>query len=121
MKRLSVTHVGGENLVFDVADVGGLMDAVTRQDPCYPLTLEDGSLLYLNTRHIVAWSAEDVGEEIEPEAEAEPEPEAPVSESDSTDTRTVAQLKTDLEEGGVEYDSTAKKADLLKLAQDNNL
>lgn len=111
MKRLSVTPVGGQNLVFDVLDASGLMDAVSRQDPCYGLTMEDDSILYLNTRQIVAWAVEDV---------EEPEPEE-LSQSDSEDTRTVPELKAALDAANVEYDSKALKADLLELAKTNGI
>lgn len=87
MKRLILTHIGGDNIEVDVPDLGDLMSAVARQDPCFPLTLDDDSTLYLNTRHVVAWTALDVeGEEPDAESEAPAEDTPALSESDSAET-----------------------------------
>lgn len=106
MKRLSITHTGGDNLVFDVPDLGDFPSAVARQDASWPLTLDDGSTLYMNTRHVVAWTAEDVSQSDSEEPE---------------DTRTVAELKEALDKAGVEYDGKALKAELLELAKTNEV
>ena len=105
MKRLIITHVGGE-LDFTLPDIGDLPSAVSRQEASYPLAMEDNSIIYLNTRHVVAWTVEDADE----------------SESDeSEDSRTVAELKDALDTAKVEYDSKALKAELLELAKQNNV
>lgn len=80
MKRLSITHTGGDNLVFDVPDLGDFPSAVARQDASWPLTLDDGSTLYVNTRHVVAWTAEDVDEPSQSDSEPEPDLQQQVTE-----------------------------------------
>jgi HeH/LEM domain len=112
---------------------------------------EDGSLVRLNTRQLAAFAVEDgePSESDTPEEApsssaaqarelvadnealrqanadlsarvAELEAQHPGNTPDE-DTRTVAELKDALDAGGVEYDSHAKKADLLELAKTNNL
>lgn len=123
MKTLTLTLSSGSELKLKTENTDGLLDAVSRQDVAFGIRQADDTVFYLNTRNLAGWSVFDpLARAAAQEAEAGPEIEPEVSESDSTeDTRTVAELKTDLEEGGVKYEAGAKKADLLKLALDNGL
>ena len=91
MNRLIITPVGGEALTIDVPDIGDFPSAVSRQEASWPLVLEDGSTLHINTRHVFAWTVEDAEEEPVSDSETEPE-----------DTRTVDQLKAALDEAKVD-------------------
>lgn len=116
MKSLLIHTTAGVPLEVQVEDGSAalLADEVNRQNPALALITEDGSVLFLNTRHVVAWTVEDMEE---PAAE-----DPDVSPSDSAeDTRTVAELKAALDEKGIDYPSSALKADLQELAQTNNV
>lgn len=106
-----------------VADDHGLLNALSTQNPAHPLVLvEDNSVMYLNTRQVVAFTEDTYeGGYGTPRADDETEETPPTEEAPTEDTRTVAELKVALDAAGVEYDSKAVKADLLALAAEKNL
>lgn len=95
--KATLTLVTGVELELD-ADLGELTTALERQEPARVIVHADGSRDIINMRTVALISL------------AAPE-----------DTRTVAELKADLEAAGVEFDSKAHKADLQALAQENGL
>lgn len=112
-KKLIIETTGGVTLEAVVVEPHDLDRGMTAQEPNFLLRYADGSTLHLNTRNVVAWTEEDVEGEEEGELEAESEP--------APEERTVAQLKEALDAKDIDYPSDARKADLVELAEQNNV
>lgn len=110
-KSLTIQYTDGTSESWNVPDntAGEAVAALSRQEAAHPLVIGEATV-YLNMRQVCSLA---VG------AAEEGEPEVP--EQPAEDTRTVAELKEALDKANVEYDSTAKKADLQELAKANGL
>lgn len=147
MTPVKLTIISGAELTIE-ADGGDLVTALAQQVPAHLIPGENGQRRVLNMRNVVALEytvevpAEPAAEEPAPEAPAEPQaasenPQEPAPaeepapkrevkmipdpDQNADPDRTVAQLKEALDARGIEYDSKALKADLQKLANDNDV
>jgi len=125
-RSLTLQFMDGTNESWNVADdvASDAVTALGRQDAAHGLRISDDVTIHVNMR-LVCTVAVGAAEEGEPEIGLSAATEEPTSEpaaaEPTEDTRTVPELKEALTAAGVEFDSKAKKDDLLKLAQDNNL
>ena len=118
MKTLTLYLAGQpEPLTLNLTPDQGaaLNDALGQQLPAHVVALPD-RVLRLNMRQVVALETPVDA----PAPEPEPAPEAQVQDPPAED-RTVDELKAALDVAGVEYPSTARKADLQELARQNNV
>lgn len=111
MKSLTVTYVGGASESWNVDDLtaSAARDALTGQQVSHPLRISDNVTVYLNMRQVCSLA---IGQPADEEPATEAEQPAPLAFADLT----VDELKELLNKAQVEYPSTAKKADLVALA-----
>lgn len=113
MKKLTLIFASGTEKSYTLEDTDAQV-AVTAhetQQPSHPLRESDTSVSRVNMRHVEVCTVDD----------AEGEEPTPVQEVSETDTRTKAELQDALKAAGIDYPSDALKADLLELAQTNNV
>lgn len=117
MKTLTLYLAGqSEPLTLNLTpeQATALNDALGQQSPAHVVALPD-RVLRLNMRQVVALETP-----VDPPApEPAPEPEPAAQDTPPTDDRTVDELKAALDAAGVEYPSTARKAELQELAKTN--
>lgn len=119
MKKTLTIQTVGDTLTLTVLDPHDMDRAMLAQEPNHALRLdEDGSVLHLNCRQVIAWAEEDAGEDEEAE---EPQKMVPDPDPSNDPDRTVAQLKDALDAAEVEYPSNAVKADLQTLAREHKV
>ena len=131
--KVTLTFTSGHELeVTDLtaAQVAEIREAKVRRIPAHSIAYPDGRILDIDMAAVA--TIDSVSETTltrqreEKEAAERADRERQAAEDAAAaepaeDTRTVPELKAALDAAGVEYDSKAKKDDLLKLAQDNKL
>lgn len=117
MKTLTIIYASGGKDEFGVTaeQANAARDALQGQQTAHPIQA-GAATVFVNMRQVASVSIED--EEVgqpEPEAPAEDQPDTP-QQLDFNDLN-MDVLKDLLDKAGVDYPSTAKKADLVALAE----